>query len=67
LGNGHVDQLIESVGLNQIQSFLELGVQAMTEMISLLGISVCMITRILTQVIEDLCILHYGAGSLGKS
>jgi hypothetical protein len=26
-----------------------------------------MITRILTQVIESLCILHYGAGSLGKS
>jgi hypothetical protein len=48
-------------------SIFELGVQATMEMISLLGIGVCMITRILTQVIEGLCILHYGAGSLGKS
>jgi hypothetical protein len=67
LSNGHVDQLIESVCLNQIQSFFELGVQATTEMISLLGIGVCMVTRIPTQVIEGLCVLHYSAGSLGKS
>jgi hypothetical protein len=55
------------VCLNKIQSLFELGVQATTETISLLGIGVCMITRILTQVIEGLCILHYGAGSLVKS
>jgi hypothetical protein len=34
------------------------------EAISLTGISVRMITRILAQVIEDLCILQNGAGSL---
>jgi hypothetical protein len=30
------------------------------------GISVRMITRILAQVVEDLCILHDGAGSLSQ-
>jgi hypothetical protein len=35
-------------------------------MISFAGISVCMITRILAQVVEDLCILHDGAGSLSQ-
>jgi hypothetical protein len=34
--------------------------------ISLMGISVSMITRVLAQVIEDLCILHDGAGSLSQ-
>jgi hypothetical protein len=52
LGDGHIDQLIEGVGLYQIQSFLKLGVQASMEAISLTGISVCMITRVLAQVIE---------------
>jgi hypothetical protein len=66
LGDGHIDQLIEGVGLNQIQSFLKLGVQASTETISLTGISVRMITRILAQVVEDLCILHDDAGSLSQ-
>jgi hypothetical protein len=64
LGDGHIDQLIEGVSLYQIQSFLKLGVQASMEAISLTGISVRMITRVLAQVIEDLCILHDGAGSL---
>jgi hypothetical protein len=36
------------------------------EAISLSGISVRMITRILAQVIEDLGILHDCAGSLGQ-
>jgi hypothetical protein len=67
LSNGHIDQLVESVYPHKIQLFSELGAQATTEMIPLLGIGVCMITRIPTQVIEDLCVLHYGAGSLGKS
>jgi hypothetical protein len=64
LVDGHFDQLIEGVSLYQIQSFLKLGVQASMEAISLTGISVRMITRVLAQVIEDLCILHDGAGSL---
>jgi hypothetical protein len=66
LGDGHIDQLIEGVSLNQIQLFLKLGVQASTETISLTGISVCMITRVLAQVIEDVCILHDSAGSLSQ-
>jgi hypothetical protein len=66
LGDGHIDQLIEGVGLYQIQSFVKLGAQTSTEAISLTGISVVMITRVLAQVIEDLCILHDGAGSLSQ-
>jgi hypothetical protein len=66
LGDGHIDQLIEGVGLYQIQSFLKLGIQASTETITFAGISVRMITRILAQVVEDLCILHDGAGSLSQ-
>jgi hypothetical protein len=66
LADGHIDQLIESVGLYQTQSFLKLGIQASTKAISLTGISVRMITRILAQVVEDLCILHDGTGSLSQ-
>jgi hypothetical protein len=66
LGDGHIDQLIEVVGLYQIQSFLKFGVQASIEVIMFAGISVRMITRILAQVIEDLYILHDGAGSLSQ-
>jgi hypothetical protein len=66
LGYGHIDQLIEIVGLYQIQSFLKFGVQASTEAISFAGVYVRMITSILAQVVEDLCILHDGAGSLGQ-
>jgi hypothetical protein len=36
------------------------------ETISLTGISVCMITRVLAQVIENLCILQNSAGSLSQ-
>jgi hypothetical protein len=66
LGNGHIDQFIEVIGPYQIQPFLKLGIQASTEMILCAGISVRMITRILAQVIEDLCILHDGASSLSQ-
>jgi hypothetical protein len=66
LGDGRTDQLIESVGLYQIQSFLKLGIQASTKAVSLTGISVRMITRVLAQVVEDLCILHDGAGFLSQ-
>jgi hypothetical protein len=66
LGDGHIDQLIEGVALHQIQSFLKFGVPASTETITFASISVRMITRILAQVVEDLCILHNGAGSLSQ-
>jgi hypothetical protein len=58
---------LKSVYPHKIQSFFELGAQATTETIPLLGVSVYMIARILTQVIKGLCVLHYSAGSLGKS
>jgi hypothetical protein len=35
-------------------------------MIMFVGISVRMITRVLAQVVEDLCILPDGAGSLSQ-
>jgi hypothetical protein len=38
-----------------------------TEAIRFTGISIRMITRVLAQVIESLCILHDSAGSLGQS
>jgi hypothetical protein len=64
LGDGHIDQLIKILGLYQIQLFLKFGVQASTETISFVGVCVRMITRVLAQVVEDLCIWHDGAGSL---
>ena len=57
LSNGQVDQLIVSVGLNKVQAFLELGIEATTKSVALLGISISMMARILAQVIESLCIL----------
>jgi hypothetical protein len=35
-------------------------------MISFAGITVRMVSRILAQVVENLCILHNGAGSLSQ-
>ena len=46
---------------------LELGAQASAEMITLLSISVNMIARIMTQIIESLDIFDNSAGSLSKS
>jgi hypothetical protein len=66
LSDGHIDQLIESISLYQIQSFLKFGVQASMEAISFAGVYIRMITRILAQVVEDLCILHDSAGSLSQ-
>ena len=57
LSNGHINQLIISIGLNQVQTFLELGIKATTKTVTFLGISICMMAHILAQVIEDLCIL----------
>jgi len=67
LSNGQVDQLIVSVGLNKVQAFLELGIKSTTKMIALLGVCICMMARILAQIIEGLCILKNSAGSLIQS
>jgi hypothetical protein len=66
LSNGHVDQLVETISPYQIQSFFKFGVQASAKAISFAGITVCMVSRILAQVIESLCVLHDGAGSLSQ-
>jgi hypothetical protein len=67
LSNGHIDQFVEVVGPYQVQPFLKLCIQAKAETIPFTGISVRMITHVLTQVIENLCILNDSAGSLGQS
>ena len=66
LSDGHIYQLIKTIGTNKVKTLLELGVKTTTEMILLLGIAICMIARILAQMIEDLCVLKHSAGSLCK-
>jgi hypothetical protein len=66
LSNGHVDQLIKIVSPYQIQSFFKFGIQASTKKISFAAITVRMVSRILAQVVENLCVLHDGAGSLSQ-
>jgi hypothetical protein len=66
LSNGHVDQLIKIVGLYQIQSFFKFGIQASAKTISFAGITVRMISRVLAQVVKNLCVLHDSAGSLSQ-
>jgi hypothetical protein len=61
-----VDQFIEIICPYQIQSFLKFGVQASAKTISFAGIIVRMVSRVLAQVIKDLCILQNGAGSLSQ-
>ena len=67
LSDGHIHQLIKTVGANKIEMLLELGVKTTAETILLLGIAVCMMTSVLAQVIEDLCVLKHNAGSLRKN
>ena len=53
LSDGHIYQLIKTVGTNKVKTFLELDIKTTTETILLLGITVCMMTSVLAQVIED--------------
>jgi hypothetical protein len=62
----HINKLTESICLNKVQAFLELGIEATTETILFLGIIISMITRILAQMIESLCILQHHTGALGE-
>jgi hypothetical protein len=66
LGQGHVNQLTKGIGLHKVQTFFELSAQTPTKTILLLGVTVSVMTRVLTQAIKSLCILQYGAGALGK-
>ena len=66
LTDGHIHQLIKTVGANKIEMLLELGVKTTAETILFLGIAVCMMTGVLAQVIENLCVLKHSVGSLRK-
>ena len=67
LSNGHIYQLIKTIRTDKVETLLELGVKTTAETILLLGIAVCMMTSVLAQVIEDLCVLKHNAGSLRKN
>jgi hypothetical protein len=47
LSDGHIDQLIEILGLCQIQSFFKFGVQTSTKTILFAGIIIRMVSRVL--------------------
>jgi hypothetical protein len=64
LGDGQVDQLIEAISLDSVETFPQLGVETHAEAVSLLLIEISMITFVLAQVIEGLSVLQYRASSL---
>jgi hypothetical protein len=47
LGDGQVDQLIEAISLDSVETFPQLGVETPAEAVSLLLVRISMITRIL--------------------
>jgi hypothetical protein len=64
LGDGQVDQLIETISPDSVEMLTQLGIETPVEAVSLLVIGISMITCVLAQVIEGLSILQYRAGSL---
>jgi hypothetical protein len=66
LGDGQVDQLIEAISPDSVESFPQLSVKTPAEAVSLLLIRISMVPCILAQVVEGLRILQYRAGSLIK-
>jgi hypothetical protein len=64
LGDGQVDQLIEAISPDSVETFPQLGVETPTEVVSHLLIGISMITCVLAQVVEGLSVLQYRAGSL---
>jgi hypothetical protein len=63
LGDGQVDQLIEAISPNSVETLTQLGVETPAEAVSLLLIRISMIPCVLKQVIEGLSILQYRASS----
>jgi hypothetical protein len=63
LGDGQVDQLIEAISPNSVETLTQLGVETPAETISLLLIRISMIPCVLAHVVEGLSILQYRAGS----
>jgi hypothetical protein len=66
LGDGQVDQLIEAISPDSVETFPQLGVETPVEAASLLLIRISMVTFILAQVVEGLSVLQDRAGSLIK-
>jgi hypothetical protein len=64
LGDGQVDQLIEAISPNSVETLTQLGIETPAEAVSLLFIRINMIPYVLAQVVEGLSILQYRAGSL---
>jgi hypothetical protein len=64
LGDGLVDQFIEAISPDSVETLTQLGVETPAEAISFLLIRISMITCVLAQVVEGLSILQYRAGSL---
>jgi hypothetical protein len=64
LGDGQVDQLIEAISPDSVETLTQLGVETPTEAVSLLLIGINMISCVLAQVVEGLSILQYRASSL---
>jgi hypothetical protein len=64
LGDGQVDQLIEAISPDSVETLTQLGVETPAKAVFLLLIGISMITCVLAQVIEGLSILQYHAGSL---
>jgi hypothetical protein len=64
LGDGQVDQLIEAIVPDSVETFPQLGVETPAEAVSLLLIRISMITCVLAQVVEGLSVLQYRVGSL---
>jgi hypothetical protein len=64
LGDGQVDQLIEAISPDSVETFSQLGVETPEEAVSPLLVRISMISYILAQVIKGLSVLQYRAGSL---
>jgi hypothetical protein len=64
LGDSQVDQLIEAIILDSVETFPQLGIETPPEAVSLLLVGISMITCVLAQVVEGLSVLQYRAGSL---
>jgi hypothetical protein len=62
LGDGQVDQLIEAITPDSVETLTQLGIETPAEAVSLLLIGISMISCVLAQVVEGLSILQYHAG-----
>jgi hypothetical protein len=64
LGDGQVDQLIEAISPDSVETLTQLGVETPAEAVSLLFIRISVITCVLALVAEGLSILQYRSGTL---